>query len=237
MKALAISALLAVLACPCLALGQSYTGGSGSSGGLSGGMSSGGIGTTSSGSSGFLGGGSSGGGGSGFLGTGGLTSGSGSSFLTSGNAPGSLGQAAKAGNRNASAAGDLMGPFYVNPIGLGMISGTSTTTHNFGMPLYSSLYPGTNVATALGTTTTSGITGSIGTGRAGVGGFGGLGGFAPAGTGIGLGNRPIAAYTTAIGFKYKPTTTSQLQNELRSVIARSSDLSANGNIHITVDGQ
>jgi hypothetical protein len=158
-----------------------------------------------------------------FLGTG--VSASGGSFLSSGYEPGTLGQAAK-GNRNASAAGDLFGRFYLNPIALGYTTPgvTAVSTPSFGMPLYNSLYPGTSVATALGSTTN--VTGRITTGPAGGTTFPG-----PVPT---TGFRALAPYVTVIGFKYKPPTSDQMAANLRSIINRSTDLT--GNIQLSMDG-
>src|SRR5262249_25968089 len=55
--------------------------------------------------------------------------------------------------------------------------------------------------------------------------------------GISLGFRPPAAYTTSIGFKFKPVSSQQLESDLRSVIARSTELAANRNIEVLLDGQ
>jgi hypothetical protein len=161
---------------------------------------------------------------------GGLSSGGGSSFLTSGYAPGSLGQSALAGNKNATNSGDLFGRYYVNPNAIGFSTpGSSTSTYpTFGTAMYNSLYPGTNVATALGSnvtaTTTSRTAGSMPGFQGTSTGVGGLSSF-----------RTPAGYTTAIAFKYKPTTTDQLTADLRSVIARSTDLEANGKIQVSLD--
>jgi hypothetical protein len=206
-------------------LGGSTTGGFG--GTSSGGSSGGGLGTSGGGlsSSGFT----SGGAGSSFLGT--STTG-GAGFLTSGSAPGSLGQAASFGSKNPTTSGDLFARYYVNPfaVGYSLASSSSSQTNSaFGVPLYATLYPGTQITSPFSSTTAS-ITSrpaSI------VPGF--AGSSTGIGTGLGVSTRPAAAYTTVIGFKYRPTPSGEFLANLGDVLARSSDL-ADTKIQLILDG-
>lgn len=229
-----------------LALAQDIgSGTTGTTGGTSSG--SGTVNTSSlggSGGSGSFGGGVSGGtSGDSFLGTGGT-----GSFITSGYEPGALGHAAKAGAATTTTnTGALFSRFYVNPYALGINTANNARPTTFGTPIYASLYPGTQTTTGVGGAAgrtgagggvgvTPGVTGTVGTTRVGggaggiTGGIGGLGG-----TGTTTGFRPPAAYTTAIGFKYNPTTPTQRQLDLQAVLARSSTL-ASRNINVDVDG-
>src|SRR5262245_12464546 len=121
----------------------------GTTGGSTGGLGStgGGIGGGSTGAGGGLGGGLSGGGGgagSPFLDTG-LGTTQGGTFLSSGYEPGALGHAGKAGLKTSTSA-DLFARFYVNPIAIGNVpAGASTAITQFGVPMYTTLYPGTQV--------------------------------------------------------------------------------------------
>jgi hypothetical protein len=210
-------------------LGGSTTGGFGGTstgGGL--GSSGGGLGSSGGGlsSSGFT----SGGAGSSFLGTSGGTTG-GTGFLTSGYEPGTLGQAAKAGSKNPTSNGDLFARFFVNPMALGYTpSGSSSqTTTAFGLPLYATLYPGTQITSPFSAVTTASITSSrtsVMPGFTGTAGIGGLGG---------VSTRPAAAYTTVIGFKYRATPSGEFLANLGDVLARSSDL-ADTKIQLILDG-
>jgi len=204
-------------------------GSTGSGLGGSTGGTSGGLGTTSSGGTGFGGSGfTSGGSGSSFLGA--DTGSGGGGFLTSGYAPGSLGQAARAGSKNPTTSGDLFARYYVNPLAIGYITGASSqTTTAFGVPLYPSLYPGTQITgpfSGINANITSRpanvIPGFTGSGALGVG-------------GIGINTRPPAAYTTVIGFKYRAPTSNEMLAIVGDVLARSSDL-ADAKIQVTLDG-
>jgi hypothetical protein len=214
-------------------MGQTMGGGLGGTtgGGLGGstGASGGGLGSSGGGglsSSGF----SSGGGGSQFLGTG-VSSSGGSQFLSSGYSPGSLGQAALAGSKNPTNTGDLFSRFFVNPLAVGFApaGSTSSTMPQFGIPLYASLYPGTQITSPFSTTATASITSRS---ASVIPGFTGSGGF---GTGIGVSTRPAAAYTTVIGFKHRSTPPRELLANLGDVLARSADL-ADTRIQLILDG-
>lgn len=222
-------ATLGILAWASSAMAQGTTiggGMGGSTGGAGGG--GGGLGSSGAGGTGFGGAGfTSGGGGTSFLGTGTSTTG-GSGFLSSGYEPGTLGHSARAGSKNPTTSGDPFARFFVNPMALGYTTpGTSSqTTAAFGVPLYPSLYPGTQITGPFATTANitsrpagviPGFTGSVGSG------FGGIS------------TRPAAAYTTVIGFKYRPTPPGELLSNLGDVLARSSDL-ADARIHVVLDG-
>jgi BON domain-containing protein len=208
---------------------QAQSMGGGSSSGSSGG-SSGSSGGSSGGTFGSGGGSTGGSGGSGnsFLGTGvGGGSTNGTSFL-SGYGPGSIGQAALAGNSSTLNNGSPFSRFYVNIYGLGVPAGTTnTTTTAYGQPLYSSLYPGTTVVA----TVSSGS--SLGTNRLSSAGFTAT---PVTGTGVGGARRP-ANYTTGLGFRPRPISPEEMQANLRQVLARSADLDPSGAIQIGVEDQ
>jgi hypothetical protein len=121
--------------------------------------------------------------------------------------------------------------------------GTGTTGRGIG----STGFGGT---TAVGGTTGTGF-GGTGLGTTGIGGVGStLPGQARIGSTTGLGStqggftptmpttgyRPAPAYTTSVAFKYRATTPTQLQTNLKGVISRSTEL-AGKNIQVEMDGQ
>jgi hypothetical protein len=200
--------------------GGGFTGGGSTGGGVGGGAAGGtgvGLGTGGGGSSG------------GFLDTGLGTSGGGA-FLTSGYEPGSIGQAAKAGIKTTTSS-DIFARYYVNPMAIGRVTpGTNTAITPFGTPLYTSLYPGTQITSPFSTTNVTGLTRVTPVGTTSpFGSFGGPGGF---GT---TGYRAPAGYTTSIGFKYQPPTPSKLLTDVQGVLARSSDLPKT--LGVALDGQ
>lgn len=213
------------------------------------GMTGGGTGTGGTGGgtgTGGTGGGTGTGGTGGGLGTGGgstgefLGTGIDNTFIEGGYEPGALGHAGKAGNRGATANTTLFGRFYVNALGLGLPQGTgATATVAFGTPLYSSLYTGTGT----GTTGVPGATGTVGAGRLS-GGTSGLGGgvggitagFTPMNTNVNTYRRP-PSYSTSVAFKYRPTPRTEVQSNLRQLLARSSDLAGNDSLQVLLDGQ
>jgi BON domain len=190
-------------------------------GGLS--SSSGGSGGSSSSGGGFLGGssGTSGGGSSGGLGSGaGMSSGTtGSGFLTSSTGFLNSGTTISNLNRSSNATYNAFSPYFSNPLATGWPGGTTGATGTFGQPLVSTL-------TQSSTTT---MRGSSGTAT-----------FSQTTTGIYsmIGQRRSPAYTTGIGFRFRPPAVSQLQPGLQQVIDRSSTLASGGNnVRVSVDGQ
>jgi hypothetical protein len=196
---------------------------SGGGGAVSGGFSGGG----SSSSGGFLGGGSSGssgGGSSSGLGSGGgMSSGTSSSgFLTSTTGFLNSGTTISNLNRSSNTTYNAFSPYFANPLATGWPgSTTGSSTGTFGQPLVGTL-------TQSSTTSTT-MRGGSGTAT-----------FSQTTTGIYsmIGQRRSPTYTTAIGFRYRPPTVSQLQPNLQQVIDRSSTLTSSGNtVRVSVDGQ
>ncbi len=188
-------------------MGGSFGGGTSGAGGIGGAAGSFG----SSGGVGVGGGGGTTTGGS-FLGTGSGT-GASSGFLST-PGPGQLGQAATAGIKTTTSA-DIFAPYYVNPMAMGnVIPGTSTAITQFGLPLYNSLYPGsqiTSIFSSSPTTTTS--TRSIPpTTNLAPNNFGTVGYKAP------------PTYITSLGFSYQPPTPPKVKEAAQAVLTRSSTL-------------
>jgi hypothetical protein len=192
-------------------------------------------------------GGSSGSGSSG-LGSGGASSGAtlgGSNFLQSPtnfmsstatntttaanrNAPGNRGTGANSTTGSGSAfqgiaASNLLGSYYVNPMGAGLPSGT--TQPRFGSPLY---------------TITAANYSSTGTGGAGGLNRGGTATTSSSNAYAGsssVGIRRAPAYATTIGFEFKAPSMTSMQTSLQQTIAESSRLPSKANMTVVVDGE
>lgn len=206
---------------------QAQTMGGSSSGGSSSGIG-GAAGSFGSASSGGGAGGSSGSGGSssgagGFLGTSGGTGvGAGSGFLTT-PGPGQLGQAYLAGIKSSTSP-DLFTPYYVNPMAIGnVVPGSNTAISQFGLPLYNSLYPGSQIQSIFTTTTTNtASTRSVPPLTTSPTNFGMVGYKAP------------PTYITRLGFNYQPPGTSQMKEAVQAVLSRSSSLPKD--LTVSMDG-
>jgi hypothetical protein len=218
---------LLVSALPALAQssGGSRTGGSGlglSSGGLGGG----GLGGSSGAGGSFIGG-SLGGGGLGS--SGGGLGGGGGSFL--GATSGSTGNTSSRGSGSGTQAvgtTTFLGPYYGNPLSMGIAnsSGTLPTSPTFG----------TALITVAGTGGTGGSSSTYG-GLAGSGGTGGASITSSTTTsGSSVGIRRAPAYSTTLGFAYKPSAPTQAQADLRQAISNSSRLTSRGTIRVDVEG-
>jgi hypothetical protein len=195
--------------------------------GGSGGLSGGGLGSSGLGSSGGLGG-------SGILGgtgsfTGGSTiggsSGSGGTFL--GATSGSTTSRSGTGGTQAVGSTTFLGPYFGNPQSLGIAnsSGTLPTTPTFGTVLYTVTGTGGTSGSSYG-----GLAGSTGS----VGGTGSNNMNSLGASSIGVRRAP--AYTTALGFDYRPEPPSRIQSDLQQYISHSDRLASRNDIHVSVDG-
>jgi hypothetical protein len=163
------------------------------------------------------------------------SSSSGSSFGTTntfGSGSGSTGYGSRSTTGGGSstsvyqgvATSNAFSTYYANPLSLGLPGGTGRAT--FGTPLYTLTTPGT---------TGTGITGSLSTGLAGSLGSAsstGTSTFTPASSG-----RPSAPVYFALDFRPATLGPSQVQTDVRQILARSSSLASKGTIQVGMDGE
>jgi hypothetical protein len=218
-------ACIAFAAVP-LCLQAQTMGGGGSFGGSSSGIggASGSFGSSGGGSSGGSFGGGSSTGAGGFLGTSGSAGvGAGSGFLTT-PGPGQLGQALSAGVKTTTSA-DLFAPYYVNPLAIGnVVPGANTAITQFGLPLYNSLYPGSQITSIFSSTTANtASTRSVPP----------LTNVSPNNFGV-VGYKAPPTYITSLGFNYTPPAPPQMKESAQAVLSRSSSLPKD--LRVSMDG-
>jgi hypothetical protein len=226
MKKLLLSGVvLFATAVPALAQSGGSLGGGLSGGSLGGGLSGGGL-TSGLGGTGVLGGSGSFVGGSSMGSTtlGSVGGGSGS-FLgaTSGTTT------SRSGTSGSQSVGSttFLGPYFGNPLSIGIAYSTanSNDTPTFAVPLYTiSGVGGTGSSSTYG-----GLAGASGTGGSAVT-------ATPNFAATSVGVRRAPAYTTTLGFTYRPEPPNQVQADLQQYFARSQRLSSRDNIRVEMDG-
>jgi BON domain-containing protein len=133
--------------------------------------------------------------------------------MTGGYPGGTTGRGAQIG------ATSFLGPYYANPLAMGLVSGTTSTTTRtaaFGQPLY----------TVTTSTTTSRGTANVAT-------PGANGSF-----GAGYNVRRLPSYATRLAIKDMPPPPSagQVQAELQTMLAQSSQLDQRDAVRVAIDG-
>jgi hypothetical protein len=220
--ALLLSAVPAIAQGGGLGGGGSLGGGLGG-GGIGGGLGGGGLSSGGLGGSGILGGTGS------FIGGSSLggSSGAGGSFLgaTSGTSSNRTGS----GGRQAVGSTTFLGPYYGNPLSLGIAgtNGTLPTSPTFGSVLY----------TVTGTTGGTGGGSSYGGLAGATGSIGGTGTATATTLGASsIGVRRAPQYTTTLGFQPRFEPQVRVQANVQQYLARSERLPSRGDIRVEVDG-
>lgn len=131
-----------------------------------------------------------------------------------------------ANSRLGAGTGNLLSPYYANPLYAGWPGNVGKDPGGWGVPLYQASTVGTG-----------GFAGSTFGGLSGLGGpgFANISNFSSGAAAIGGVRRP--AYVSTLVFPVRTIPSGQMQIALRDIVKRSSALSQHGDVQVHVDGQ